>query len=65
MQATLKAYIGKKEIKTMVSTSDLAMTNGRVSLQYCKIRYNCNMAIGLPNLSLCQCKCLPFATFEY
>lgn len=32
MQANLKAYIGKKEIQTMVSTSDLATTSGQVSI---------------------------------
>ena len=30
LQATLRARIGRKEVHTMVSTSDLAMTQGRV-----------------------------------
>lgn len=30
VQASLRAFIGNKEIKTMVSTSDLAVTKGRV-----------------------------------
>ena len=30
LQATLKAKIGSKQVETMVSTSDLAVTKGKV-----------------------------------
>ena len=34
-QATLKARIGRKHVETMVSTSELGMTKGRVSRDGC------------------------------
>ena len=35
LQATLKAKIGRKHVETMVSTSDLAITKGKVGSPKC------------------------------
>ena len=49
-QATLKAKIGRKEVETMVSTSEMGITHGKVCIFYCSL-----FSSELKGIFVCQC----------